>query len=568
MSSSWSQILRRERLRELAGDGPFHRGEQYSAWGMVGPPIIANQRITACVVGTRRYDVSLSVSDLQLRSSCDCPVGQRGDFCKHAVALGLTLITSTEQGDEHLAMTTDDIRSCLAGLDREALINMLVAAALEPLVIRERIHLRVARSKGHALDLAHLSRYLQRALETSLAVDVEASNEHWLRCAEELLAVLLEEGAAGEAAELVEAAVEQFAEVVHEGRGAPARLALLRAWLRRLHMMVCSQAQGAPEALAQRVFDLQRRTGNAIGARVERDYSGALGERGLAIYRRLVLDHWAHSIQSANPSPETWMIRIVERWAAQEGGLAARVDVLRAIAPNAVISRRIARLYQREGLDEAAIEWAERAIHLMPELAEGEIFDLLLSSYARRGEVDKTLDLLGARLKVRPDPERYRECEQLASAHGWGEQWRERALAILSCVPGSDRSMVVSLLLAIGNVDDAWREASEGGCADELWVELARRRERADPEEALRIYRRQVERCLGRKNNYAYEEAIGLMRGIRRLQRRLGRAEDFAAYLDEVRAGHRGQRNFINLLDRAFARLARPGGSKRSGAKR
>jgi hypothetical protein len=59
--------------------------------------------------------------------------------------------------------------------------------------------------------------------------------------------------------------------------------------------------------------------------------------------------------------------------------------------------------------------------------------------------------------------------------------------------------------------ETAWREAQEGGCSNNLWTELAAKREKKHPEDALPIYQRQLEPVLDRKNNEAYKEALGFL---------------------------------------------------------
>ena len=95
----------------------------------------------------------------------------------------------------------------------------------------------------------------------------------------------------------------------------------------------------------------------------------------------------------------------------------------------------------------------------------------------------------------------------------------------------------------------AWREAQKGGCSEDLWLELARRREKSHPQDALPIYQRRIDPVLDRKNIEAYREAVRTLQVIRRLMKALGREADFAAYLEEVRSAHRPKRNFMKLLD-------------------
>ena len=115
----------------------------------------------------------------------------------------------------------------------------------------------------------------------------------------------------------------------------------------------------------------------------------------------------------------------------------------------------------------------------------------------------------------------------------------------------ADHSELVRIFLWEKNVEAAWREAQEGGCSNDLWLELAAKRDKDHPEDALPIYQRQIEPTLDRKNNEAYAETISLLRKVRELMVRLERKDEFTNYLDKVRAAHKPKRNFMKLLDRA-----------------
>ncbi|MBI5588044.1 MAG: hypothetical protein HY889_06725, partial [Deltaproteobacteria bacterium] len=101
------------------------------------------------------------------------------------------------------------------------------------------------------------------------------------------------------------------------------------------------------------------------------------------------------------------------------------------------------------------------------------------------------------------------------------------------------------------DVETAWREAKAGGCSNDLWMELAAKREKEHPEDALTVYQGQVEPVLARKNNEAYREAVGLLRKVHGLMARLGKEPNFQRYLESVRMKHKPKRNFIKMLDRA-----------------
>jgi len=110
---------------------------------------------------------------------------------------------------------------------------------------------------------------------------------------------------------------------------------------------------------------------------------------------------------------------------------------------------------------------------------------------------------------------------------------------------------VVKALLWEGDADAAWEEAVAGGCTIALWMEVAAARAIDHPEDALPIYRRQVERAIDQKNKRGYAEAVELLHRVRELMDRLDGGDEFAAYLATVRAAHKQKRSLVKLLDEA-----------------
>lgn len=84
-----SKLLTESRLRTLAGGRAFGRGADYFESGAVTDLIDGGDTIKARVEGTYEYEVSLRPERKTLGYDCTCPVGEAGDFCKHAVAVGL-----------------------------------------------------------------------------------------------------------------------------------------------------------------------------------------------------------------------------------------------------------------------------------------------------------------------------------------------------------------------------------------------------------------------------------------------------------------------------------------------
>src|ERR1035441_8502741 len=80
-------------LRRVAGERSFGRGLGYL--DAVGDLETGVDQVTATVYGTDAYEVVLDLDDGGVTGECSCPHGQEGFFCKHLVAVGLTVLGQT-----------------------------------------------------------------------------------------------------------------------------------------------------------------------------------------------------------------------------------------------------------------------------------------------------------------------------------------------------------------------------------------------------------------------------------------------------------------------------------------
>ena len=96
-SAWWQRQLQPEQLRALAGAASYARGELYCASGRVMQMEFEGERLTARVTGQQIYTVCLWRRGKALQFSCTCPFAAEGAFCKHCVAVGLTVTTELTQ---------------------------------------------------------------------------------------------------------------------------------------------------------------------------------------------------------------------------------------------------------------------------------------------------------------------------------------------------------------------------------------------------------------------------------------------------------------------------------------
>lgn len=85
-----------EKLINLAGETTFKRGlKLYQSDAVIQTEKLKNH-ILATVTGTQLYTVDLTINQQRMEGACSCPASDYMDFCKHCVAVALTLKAEQE----------------------------------------------------------------------------------------------------------------------------------------------------------------------------------------------------------------------------------------------------------------------------------------------------------------------------------------------------------------------------------------------------------------------------------------------------------------------------------------
>ncbi|MBI4481544.1 MAG: SWIM zinc finger family protein [Acidobacteria bacterium] len=532
--------------------------------------------------GTRPYRVKLWLQDGELEYSCTCPVGNDGAFCKHCVAVGLAWLAQGEvekapgRKRSKPAVTMDDVRAYLAGQDKNVLADMLMEQAMDDDRLRQRLLMKAAKRSAKGVDIAAYRQVIDGAVDPGGFVDYRNAHDYARGIEEAIDSVeeLLKEGHAPEVVELTEHALGAVEDAMGTVDDSDGYVGGILERLQELHHKACKQARTQPEDLAKRLFQWELRTAYDTFFGAAATYADILGAKGLAVYRKLAEAEWAKvpALGPGRDDPNKYgrrfrITHIMETLARESGDVEALVAIKSRdlSAPYAYL--QIAEVYKQARKHDKALEWAERGVKAFPERTDSRLRLFLADEYHRRDRHDEAMALIWAEFSGAPSLEQYRNLKVHAGQVGQWQAWREKALGFVRETIAkakrenrkdrwgwsrrTDHRELVSIFLWEKDVDAAWREAQEGGCSNSLWMELAARREKDHPEDALPVYQNQVEPTVNQKNNEAYREAIGLLRKVRGLMVRLGRESDFGPYLESVRAAHRPKRNFMKLLDRA-----------------
>ena len=199
------------------------------------------------------------------------------------------------------------------------------------------------------------------------------------------------------------------------------------------------------------------------------------------------------------------------------------------------------------------------------ELLQFDFRGFMIEEYHRRGRHDEAIAIAWTSFREHPRLDAYQCLHHSAVRAQQWPQWRQKALTLLrEHIAGkrkqppknqwgpptlADHSDLVEIHLWEGDIEAAWNEAKMEGCHDALWFRLAQAREKDHPEDAIAVYTEQLKPALQWAQQSAYEQAVDILRKIRKLMVRIGKQAKFASLVGSIRAQYKPRRNLMKLLD-------------------
>lgn len=565
-------------LRRLAGSQGYRRGAEYFQDARVKSLTEKNGGITASVQGTEKYRVQLKVDKqkAELQFSCACPVGVEGRFCKHLVAAGLQWLARRQGGGGRKKTATPSVPEWLARQKKSALVDLILEHADDDDDFWNWLEMNSSLREDGTLDMERLKKGLDNAVLIEDFVDYHEVHDYYLRTekAVEILNRLLDNGHAAEVTELSEHALGDIEQALHCMDDSSGCMQDIVSELTGIHLNSCRKSRPDPKALARRLFEYELHSDCGLFSGAVETYGDILGKGGTAEYRRLVEKAWTavkpldSGEKTQFDSTRSRLRGIMETLARREGDIDVLVDIKKRDLTRPACFLEIAQLYQEAGRNDDALAWAERGVRTFEKEPDTRLVDFLAEACHRKGLHEKALEIIWASFVRSPGIERYHCLRGHARRVRQWPHWREQAIAVtrgtlarkkesanrskgpMRLYNRLDHSLLVQIFLEDEDADAAWDEAKSGGCSEALWMQLAGRREKTHPGDALSIYQQQVEPIINRKNNDAYDEAMKLLSKIRGLMVTLGREHEFESYVQALNSEHNRKRNFMKLLER------------------
>lgn len=574
--SPFLDLLDDDFLMNTAGGTIFDRGESYFEQGLVTSLIEYEGVITAKVFGTDPYKVRFWIEDDEIESSCSCPMGQEGAFCKHCVAAGLAWLHKDVIDIEEVSEPVDDVGKWLGSQDKDVLVKIILESAMDDERLFRKLSLKALESTPAKVNTAAYKQAISQAVHVHDFIHYRQVFEYVSGVEDVIDSIeeLLKEDCVEQVVELTEYALDALEEAMGSVDDSNGQVGGILNEVQGIHHRACQKANLDPEELAERLFKWEVKSGYDVFYDAVGIYGDILGEKGTAMYRKLAEEEWA-KVQFLTPESDTAdkygkryrITRIMERFAKRSKDLDVIIDVKKRDLSAAWNYLQIAEACKEFGEIELAIEWVEKGITAFPDHRDFRLQDFLLDTFLQQKRFEEAIELSWVGFSENPNLDEYRKLEKCASQIGCWPTCRQKALELLRehtrkkkeqprssfyRTRKADHSALTRIFLWEGDVESAWKEASEGGCNDSLWMELADKRKKSHPEEVIPIYERVVEKAINGKNNESYKEAVRFLKVIEQLMKRAGCDSRFPNYLQSVRVAHKPKRNLIKLLQREW----------------
>jgi uncharacterized Zn finger protein len=548
-------------LQRVAGERSFSRGQGYL--DAVGDLEIGVDQVTATVYGTDAYEVVLDLGDDGVTGECSCPHGREGFFCKHLVAVGLTVLGRCGDIPAQQAAAAAkalSLETWLDGLSRDDLLGLVREQVREDRGLRRRLELRAAAAGpdlsnvrarvGELLDVRGFSRY--GAIEYT---DAQAYSSQ----VGEVVAVidgLIDSRQAADAVSIAGFALSAVLEALEQADDSDGWIGGSAQELADAHARACAAAPVDPVELAGWLARFVLGDGQMLSDFDAGAYDDALGRHGRAEYRRLITQAW-------QKNPSGWHEKyLMQELLRSAGDVDALVAIYAAeLLPSGYTHLMIAQEFDEAGRADEALEWAERGLREAAGSLDARLVDYLAARYEATGAFGKALTARQNAFDTGRTLASYRALRDAAGKAGQWEAVRERALQQLrsdAAAPAAqsragfgwgEGPVWISALIDDGDVGAAW-DAAAGVASDRQWLTLADLISSDRPADALPVYLRAIEPLRSQTGDPVYQQVAALLSKIQYCHQQLGTAPDFVAYLAALRADQKRKRNLIKLLDK------------------
>jgi tetratricopeptide (TPR) repeat protein len=545
-----------DRLRELAEEKAFVRGEKYFHEGRVSIVSLEKKRVLAKVAGTEEYRCVLTGRGRKIGGECTCPAFEDFGFCKHLVAAALAANDADPEDeiDRDAAMRLID--RYLREKDNDSLVEILLETAERDENLFHRLNLAATSLYGDERSIgAQLRESIDGAIREKIA-DPESARR-WavgVKAALDNLAGMAAGQRAGHALELADRALARISRARERTRDVRDVCDDLLKQVHNIHISAVLALRPDPIELARNLFARELDDPDGVFSGAAESYAAALGDEGLALYRRLASEAWADlpslGRHGRAEMPERYdrLLHILDFFAERGNDLEFRIALRAKDLSSPSRYLRLAQFCLEHGRREEALRRAEEGLWMFEDDSPDIPFVLFVGGLLTKSRRFKDAEeCLWVAFEKKPSLELYKALRTCS-----GIDARQRATRFLKnqiTLPekkGSSESsnLLIALFLCEEMFDEAWIVVRTHGASPQLLRELAQSTEVSHPRETLDVYTSQIEELIGTGGADAYKEIGWFLERIAPLQG----PSRHASYLGDLKSRYAHKRSLMRHL--------------------
>jgi hypothetical protein len=399
------------------------------------------------------------------------------------------------------------------------------------------------------VDLTQLRTEVDTSLRTYRSLDYWQSSE-WASEASPVVDAIGEALAASPSAELlrlIERAIGHVVKVILHADDSNGEIGGLVAALLEFHLVACDAGVADPVKLARWMVHLTLDDQDFFVLDPKR-YAGALGEGGLAVYRKEI-----DRRRGAGEQP--FALRYADqRLAVLDGDVDKIIRLLGGSLTSPYQFIQVTEAMVELGRDDDALAWAKRGIAETNGWQVAQLYDLAAGVYLRRGAAGEVATLRWEEHRRMTSSTTYALLREAAEAIG---VWDSDRAAARSVLEAEDLGGLVDALLADREPEEAWRVTEDHPDWDpgqRRWKRLAESRASSHPADAMVVYFKLADVELETTGRPAYTRAAALLKKARRAADAAGRQREFWDHVAALRERFGKRPALIEILDRSALR--------------
>lgn len=571
------EVITAKSLRSKAGSVYYSRGVGYFEDDCVDRLEIGEDYVSAIVHGSYRYKVKLSVVSNILYGTCNCPLGQDREFCKHQVALGLAYIHADNQAKKQKNKSTFNwtrfVKECTREevekivfemsvhcpkiIEKYRMENLPVTENALALELNSKIDSLVAMAEDCGYD--DYDDYYddydeddcncefsdgQRQLE--IALDKIADKEDYtvlFKIAEygieqiRLTSTYQEEPVS----EFLDSMLNYYIQAASFGIGTPEYLVnKIQTWEQNDSYCGFGNLKELFPELSQATKDLwyenaikewERMPALKMGSSSRNNYRRRLETRLLYLAKEHKNQKLILKIRKNNLSETSDVLALIDEYRAckMDKEILPLLQKAKSVFSNSRdIRNALTQEQQKLGNHDAALKIAWKEFENSP-LCD-EAFSFLIKT-ARQAKCSP--EYLEKALKLLEE----KELKQSNQRSYWGHNH-------------SIRSRRIEILLDAGRNEQAWELGKDAHCYEELKLRLAKWRSKKNPTEAGEVCNQLLKKALVPTGDREYEHVIKLLKLYKEYMNMAEKQEQFQQYCQWIRTEYRRRKNLLALMSR------------------